>query len=89
MYNILFSKEAEKDKKLLKRAGLENKTKELLNIIRNNPFQNPPSYEKLRGDLQGFYSRRINITHRLVYAVEKKNIIVLRMWSHYGDWCYI
>ena len=85
MYNILFSKEAEKDKKLLKRAGLENKTKELLNIIRNNPFQNPPSYEKLRGDLQGFYSRRINITHRLVYAVEKKNIIVLRMWSHYGD----
>ena len=85
MYNILFSKEAEKDKKLLKRAGLENKTKELLNIIRNNPFQNPPSYEKLRGDLQGLYSRRINITHRLVYAVEKKNIIVLRMWSHYGD----
>ena len=85
MYTILFSKEAEKDKKLLKRAGLENKTKELLNIIRNNPFQNPPSYEKLRGDLQGLYSRRINITHRLVYAVEKKNIIVLRMWSHYGD----
>lgn len=85
MYTILFSKEAEKDKKLLKRAGLEKKTKELLNILMENPFQNPPSYEKLRGDLQGYYSRRINITHRLVYMIEKKNVIVLRMWSHYGD----
>lgn len=83
MYTVLFSSIAEKDKKLLKQAGLENKTKELLNILIKNPFQNPPPYEKLLGDLKGLYSRRINITHRLVYKVENKNVIVLRMWSHY------
>lgn len=84
MYTILFSKQAEKDKKLLKRAGLEAKTKNLLNIISNNPFQNPPRYEKLVGNLQGYYSRRINITHRIVYSVSGKQVKVLRMWTHYS-----
>lgn len=84
MYTILFSKQAEKDKKLLKRAGLEAKTKDLLNIISNNPFQNPPRYEKLVGNLQGYYSRRINITHRIVYSVSGKQVKVLRMWTHYS-----
>lgn len=84
MYEVLFSKQAEKDKKLLKRAGLEAKTKNLLNIISNNPFQNPPRYEKLVGNLQGYYSRRINITHRIVYSVSGKQVKVLRMWTHYS-----
>ena len=85
MYEILFSKQAEKDKKLLKLAGLEKKAKELLNILSKDPFQTPPPYEKLLGDLKGKYSRRINITHRLVYKIEGKQVIVLRMWTHYGD----
>lgn len=71
MWIIKFTKNAEKDKKLLKSAGLEDKVKKLLNLIAKNPFQNPPSYEKLVGDLQGYYSRRINLQHRLVYKVHK------------------
>ena len=85
MYEVLFSKQAEKDKKLLKQAGLDRKAKKLLDILSVNPLRNPPPYEKLRGDLKGMYSRRINITHRLVYKIEKKQVIVLRMWSHYSD----
>ena len=87
MWIVKFTKNAEKDKKLLKGAGLEEKAKKLLNLISANPFQNPPSYEKLVGDLQGYYSRRINIQHRLVYKVHKElNIIVVHsMWSHYED----
>ena len=69
MWIVKFTKNAEKDKKLLKRACLEEKTKKLLNLIAKNPFKNPPRYEKLVGDLQGYYSRRINIQHRLVYKV--------------------
>lgn len=69
MWIVKFTKNAEKDKKLLISAGLEDKTKKLLNLIAQNPFQNPPSYEKLVGDLQGYYSRRINLQHRLVYKV--------------------
>ena len=84
MYTIRFSKQADKDKKLLKAAGLERKTKELLNIISQNPFQNPPPYEKLVGHLDGLYSRRINIQHRLVYEViDDSTIFVRRMWTHY------
>lgn len=84
MYTIRFSKQADKDKKLLKAAGLERKTKELLNIISQNPFQNPPPYEKLVGNLDGLYSRRINIQHRLVYeVVDDSTILVRRMWTHY------
>lgn len=85
MYQVLFSKHAEKDKKLLKQAGLEKKAKQLLNILCKDPLQSPPPYEKLLGDLKGKYSRRINITHRIVYKIEGKQVIVLRMWSHYGD----
>ena len=85
MVNVsdLFSKKAQKDKKLLKRAGLEDKAKELLDIIARNPFETPPDYEKLVGDLKGKYSRRINYTHRLVYKVEGNCIIVSSMWSYY------
>ncbi len=83
MYQIYFTKTAEKHKKLLKEAGLDGKAKELLNIIASNPFQTPPPYEKLVGDLKGKYSRRINYTHRLVYSVEGEIIRVSSMWSHY------
>ena len=97
MYLVKFSRQAEKDKKLLKASGLEDKAKNLLNIISVNPFQNPPRYEKLIGDLQGNISRRINIQHRLVYDVidNTENILspygtpyegivrVKRMWTHY------
>lgn len=86
-YSILYSKEAQKDAKNLSAAGLADKAKELIAIIRINPFQTPPSYEKLVGNLCGAYSRRINIKHRLVYQVieESKTVRVLRMWSHYGE----
>ena len=85
MWVVKFTKNAEKDKKLLKSAGLEKKTKKLLNLIAENPFQNPPSYEKLVGDLAGYYSRRINLQHRLVYKVyeDNKTVVVHSMWSHY------
>ena len=87
MWVVKFTKNAEKDKKLLKSAGLEEKVKKLLNLIAQNPFQNPPSYEKLVGDLQGYYFRRINLQHRLVYKVHKdiNTVVVHSMWSHYGD----
>ena len=87
MWIIKFTKNVEKDKKLLKNAGLEEKTKKLLNLISNNPFQIPPSYEKLVGDLEGYYSRRINLQHRLVYKVYKEinTVVIHSMWSHYGD----
>lgn len=84
-YTIIFSKLADKDKKLLKQAGLENKTKELLNYISTNPYQTPPPYERLKGNLDGYISRRINYQHRLVYEVDEinKTIFILRMWTHY------
>ena len=87
MWVVKFTKNAEKDKELLKRAGLESKVKKLLSLLVNNPFQNPPPYEKLVGELAGYYSRRINIQHRLVYKVYKElnTIVVHSMWSHYGD----
>ena len=77
MWVVLFTKNAEKDKPKLKAAGLEKKTKSLLILLSENPFQAPPSYEKLVGDLNGYYSRRINIQHRLVYHVDSKNNIVI------------
>lgn len=85
MWDVRFSKNAEKDKKLFKQAGLEEKAKKLLDILREDPFQNPPSYEKLVGDLKGYYSRRINLQHRLVYKVdlEEKIVEVRAMWTHY------
>lgn len=84
-YTLKFTKLAVKDSKNLKETGLDEKAKRLLHIIEEDPFQNPPPYEKLIGDLSGMYSRRINIQHRLVYTVDEKNKIikVLRMWKHY------
>lgn len=85
MWVVLFTKNAEKDKSKLKAVGLEKKAKSLLILLSENPFQVPPSYEKLVGDLNGYYSRRINIQHRLVYRVDsQKNIVIVHsMWSHY------
>lgn len=87
MWIIKFTKNAEKDKRLLKSVGLEDKVKKLLNLIAKNPFQNPPSYAKLVGDLQGHYSRRINLQHKLVYKVHEdiNTVVIHSMWSHYGD----
>ena len=87
MWVVKFTKNAEKDKKRLKETGLDSKVKKLLVLLSENPFQNPPAYEKLVGDLLGYYSRRINIHHRLVYRVHKdSNIVVVHsMWSHYED----
>ena len=84
-WQLLYTKAAQKDAKNLSGAGLKDKALNLLNIITENPFQNPPPYEKLVGDLTGAYSRRINIQHRLVYQVlEAENTIkILRMWTHY------
>ena len=86
-YKILYSKLALKDAKKLSSANLATRAKELIEILRNNPFQNPPPYEKLVGNLSGSYSRRINIKHRIVYEVrEKDNVVrIARMWSHYGE----
>lgn len=82
---VVFAKHAVKDAKKLSAAGLKGKAQELLEVLAADPFQNPPPYEKLVGDLEGAYSRRINIQHRLVYEVFKKErkVRVLRMWSHY------
>ncbi len=84
-YLIVFTKRAEKDARKLEQAGLDNKAKNLLKIIKTNPYQNPPSCEKLLGDLAGQCSRRINIKHRLIYEVleKEKTIKVLSMWTHY------
>ncbi len=84
-WEIVFTKQAQKDAKKLANSGLKKKAQQLLEVIKENPFQSPPQYEKLVGDLAGAYSRRINIQHRLVYQVyEKERIIkVLRLWSHY------
>lgn len=86
-YKLLFSKRANKDRKLLKQSHLDKKAGCLLDIIVDNPFKIPPRYEKLTGDLGGFYSRRINLQHRLVYYVDDntKEIIIVRMWTHYGE----
>lgn len=85
-YKILYSKLALKDAKKLSSANLDKKAKELIEIIRKEPFQNPPPYETLVGNLNGSYSRRITIQHRLVYEVREddKAVRISRMWSHYG-----
>lgn len=94
MFRIVYEKQAAKDIKNLKSAGLDKKAKELIEIIRDNPFQIPPSYEGLVGNLQGYYSRRINIQHRLIYQVYVEPVTIdgveyqgtvkiIRMWTHY------
>jgi Txe/YoeB family toxin of toxin-antitoxin system len=84
-WQLVFTKQAQKDAKKLAGAGLRRKAEELLGIVAENPFQAPPPFEKLVGDLAGAYSRRINIQHRLIYQVLKEeNIVkVLRLWTHY------
>jgi Txe/YoeB family toxin of toxin-antitoxin system len=84
-WRLVFTKQAQKDAKKLSSAGLRPKAEALLDVLRKNPFQNPPPYEKLVGDLAGACSRRINIQHRLVYQVlpEIKTVKVIRLWTHY------
>lgn len=84
-WRVVYTKQAQKDAQKLALAGLKEKAAELLAVIQVNPFQNPPSYEKLVGDLAGAYSWRINIQHRLVYQVlqDEQIVKVLRLWSHY------
>ena len=84
-YELVYSRPAQKDARKLAAAGLKAKALELLEFLKENPFQTPPPYEKLVGDLKGFYSRRINIHHRLVYEVlvDERIVKILRMWSHY------
>ena len=94
MYKIVFTKQALKDLENLKQANISNKAKVLVDLMRENPYQNPPRYEKLVGKLDGILSRRINIQHRLVYQVEEKSFVknetvyqgtikIIRMWTHY------
>lgn len=84
-WQVVYAKQALKDAKKLTAAGLKVKAQDLLEVLKRDPFQNPPPFEKLVGDLEGAYSRRINIQHRLVYEVFKKErtVRVLRMWTHY------
>jgi len=85
MYKIVYTKTAAKDIPKLKAAHLDDKAKSLIEVVRVNPFQNPPPYEKLVGDLSGAYSRRINVQHRLVYEVyEQEQVVkILSLWTHY------
>ncbi len=84
-WKLVFTKQAQKDAKKIAQSGLKPHASRLLDILREDPFQNPPHYEKLMGDLSGAYSRRINIQHRLIYQVLKdvRTVKVIRMWTHY------
>ena len=84
-WQLIYTKQTQKDAKKLSSSGLKPKAESLLKILSENPFLTPPTYEKLVGDLEGAYSRRINIQHRLVYQVIKdiKTVKVIRMWTHY------
>ena len=86
-YKVVYTKNAAKDISNLKVANLSNKAQNLIELIKENPFQNPPPYEKLLGNLSGLYSRRINIQHRLVYEVleDIKTVKIISMWSHYEN----
>lgn len=84
-WRVVFTRQARKDAKKLTAAGLKPKAEYLIDILRRDPFQSPPPFEKLLGDLSGAYSRRINVQHRLVYEVleAERSVKVLRMWTHY------
>ncbi len=84
-WRIVFTKQAQKDAKKLSASGLRSKAEKLMQILCDNPYQTPPPYEKLLGDLDGAYSRRINIQHRLVYQIidNEKTVKIIRMWTHY------
>lgn len=85
MWRVVFTKQAQKDAKKLASAGLRSKADKLLDMLRENPYKTPPTFEKLLGDVSGAYSRRINIQHRLVYQIldNEKLVKVIRMWTHY------
>jgi len=85
-WKLVYTKQAQKDAKKLATSGLKSKAKKILEIVKVNPYQNPPPYEKLIGDLVGAYSRRINIQHRVVYQIyeEEKVIKIIRLWTHYS-----
>ena len=85
MYSIVYSKRAKADIAKLKTAGLDKKAKSLIDLLRANPYQSPPTFEKLKGDFNGAVSRRINIQHRLVYEVleDEKTVKIIMMWTHY------
>ena len=84
-WKVVYTEQAQKDAKQLSTSGLKSKAKEIIDILKTNPYQTPPPYEKLMGDLSGAYSRRINIQHRIVYQVIKTDNVVkiIRMWTHY------
>jgi len=84
-WKLVFTKQSQKDAKKITSSGLKSKVELLLNILKENPYQNPPSYEKLIGEIKGAYSHRINIQDRLIYQIiDKQNIIkIIRMWTHY------
>ncbi len=84
-WTLVFTKQAQKDAKKIRASGLKPQAERLLAVLKKDPFQNPPPYEKLVGDLSGAYSRRINIQHRLVYQVlaDVKTVKVIRLWTHY------
>ncbi len=86
MYKIVYTKKAVKDIPKLKAVNLDKKAKDLIDVIEHDPYANPPRYEKLIGDLEGYYSRRINIQHRLVYEVFEieKTVKIISLWSHYN-----
>ncbi len=84
-WRIVFTKQAQKDAKKVTASKLKTKAEKVIEILRQNPFQTPPTYEKLIGDLAGAYSRRLNIQHRIVYQViaDEKTVKIIRMWTHY------
>jgi len=85
VYEIRYCKQAQKDIKCLKEANLAKNAKNLIEIIRENPYESPPPFEKLKGELTGVFSRRINRQHKIIYKVDKerKAVIIIRMWTHY------
>lgn len=85
MWKVVFTKQAQKDAKKLSTSGLKSKAEKIIALLKQNPYQTPPPYEKLVGDLAGAYSRRLNIQHRVVYQIisDEKIVKVIRMWTHY------
>jgi Txe/YoeB family toxin of toxin-antitoxin system len=85
VYNIIYSSQAQRDAKKAGKSGIKNNIQKLIGILQKNPYQSPPPFEKLLGDLSGTYSRRINMQHRLVYQIyeDEKIVKIIRMWTHY------
>jgi len=85
MYRIIYSSQAQRDARKVNKSSLKNNIQKIIEILQENPYQNPPPYEKLLGDLLGTYSRRINIQHRLIYQIYEKEkfVKIIRMWTHY------